>query len=167
MQVDGETTHRLFENRHYTASQRTAMVNDLASLEGVEHRDHFFRLALAADGWRLAAYYQRSAHMLARLHRQRPLDRLVARSEKLVAAVSRGGQAILVLPVDHLAWTESLDLVASGLERQRRTLDFEGGVVLLLAGDLTPRARQGVEALGWTVETWGLERLVEVDSPQP
>ena len=164
MGVQIDTVDAFFENRHYTASHRTSMVSDLAQLQDTAQREHFFRLAIAADGWRLAAYYRRSARMLARTHEERPFERLVERSEMLVAAVTRSGDIVLLLPVDHLAWTETLDLVTGGLERLRREAEFDGGVVLLLAGNLTPRARRGVEALGWKVETWGLENLAELDS---
>ena len=159
--VEIETIDAFFANRLYTVADRTQMVADLASLEGVARRDHFFRLAAAADGWRPAAYFRRGARMLARGRPHRSLDRIVVRSENLLAAVSRGGDLVLALPADHLAWTESLALVVGGVERHRREAGFEGGVVLVLGGGLTARARKGVEDHGWTVETWGLERLLE------
>ncbi len=159
MGVDKRTVNAFFENDFYTTTDRTHMVADLASLSGVRDRRHFFRLAAAADGWLQGTYYRRSARVLARTHVGRRLDRIFEPGETIVAALTRGGVLVLVMAVDHLAWTEGLDLVTGGVERQCRAEGFEGDVVLLLGGDLTSRARRGVEALGWTVETWGLERV--------
>ncbi|MEM7353608.1 MAG: hypothetical protein AAF657_22615 [Acidobacteriota bacterium] len=153
MGVDRDTIDAFFENSFYSTSDRTQMVADLASLDQVAGLSHFFSLAAGADGWLLGAYYRRSAGLLADAHRRRPLDRIFEPGETLVAALSRDGALLLVLAVDYLAWTEGIDLVASGIERQRRAAGFDGNVVLLLGGDLTARARQGVEALGWTLET--------------
>ncbi len=159
MGVDKATVNAFFDNAFYTTSDRTHMVADLASLNRVRDRGYFFQLAATADGWLLGTYYRRSARLLARTHVHRRLDRIFEPGETIVTALTRGGVLVLVLAVDHLAWTEGIDLVTGGVERQRRAAGFDGDVVLLLAGDLTARARQGVGALGWGIETWGLERL--------
>ena len=161
MGVDRRTVDAFYDNAFYTTSDRTHMIADLAVLDEVTDRDHFFRLAKDAEGWLLGNYYRRSARMLARAHIGRPLERFFEPGETIVAALSRDGALLLLLAVDHLSWTESLDLVAGGVERQRRAAGFEGEVVLILGGDLTAQARQGIEALGWTVETWGLGRRVD------
>ncbi|MEM9291085.1 MAG: hypothetical protein AAGD01_05345 [Acidobacteriota bacterium] len=157
MGVERKLIDAFYDHPLYTTSQRTAMVTHLNALEGVEHRDAFFRLAVAAESFRGAAFFHRTARLLERTHRQRPLQMLAPKSERFVAAITPdGGNLVLVLPVDHLAWTESIDLVASGVQRHCESVDFEGETIVLLGGDLTDRARQGIESLGWKVETWGL-----------
>lgn len=68
--------------------------------------------------------------------------------------VSEDGDALLFLAVDHLAWTERFDLLLGAVDRECRAAQFEGHVILLLGGDLTERARRGVDAVGWQVQTW-------------
>lgn len=154
MGIDGDVIDGFFDHPLYTVSDRTHMIAHLATLEGVANRDHFFRLAVAAEGRLQAVYYRRNAQMLVHRHRAHPLKSLVPSSEVLVVGVSHDGDALLFLAVDHLAWTEKLDLLISAVERECRNASFEGQVVLLLGGDLTQRARQGIKTVGWQVQTW-------------
>lgn len=159
MGVEKELLEGFFEHPLYNTSDHTHMIADLATLDGVSQRDHFFRLAVAADSKLFATYHRRNASLLAYAHRFHPLDFIVSSSEKILVGMSREGALLLLLPVDHLAWTESLDLLVGAVERKRREVDFDGEVLLLLGGDLTSRARQELEAVGWTVETWGLGKF--------
>lgn len=160
MGVDAEVIDALFDHPYYTTSDRTRMVADLVALDGVPNRDHFFRLAVAADSRLLGAFYRRSARMLALSHDRRPLERIVAPTEKIAVAINRRGELLLLLAVDHTAWTEPFDLLVGGVERQTREAGFEGAIVLMLGGDLTETARREIEAVGWIVETGTLDRSV-------
>ena len=83
----------------------------------------------------------------------------MAPTDRLLFALRQSGELLLFLAVDHAAWTETLDLLVGGVEREARKNGFEGTIVLVLAGDLTQQARREIEAIGWIVETWTLDRL--------
>ena len=116
-------------------------------------------LVVAADSPPIAAFYRRSAEMLAISHARSPLESIVGPTDRVVFALRRSGELLLFLAVVHAAWTEPLDLLVGGVEREARKSGFEGTIVLVLAGDLTERARREIEAVGWVVETWTLDRL--------
>ncbi|MEM9553147.1 MAG: hypothetical protein AAGC60_02735 [Acidobacteriota bacterium] len=160
--AEREVIDAFMDNGSFTATARTTMVAALTSRSDLAHRSHFFRLAAAAESARSAAYFRRCAMMLERF--EGGLDRLIERSEKILAAIDSEGDAVLFLPVDHLAWTESLDLVAASVERHRQAVGFEGEIVVFLAGDLTARARRELGKPGWRIETWGLDRLLEPEA---
>ena len=158
MRVDRDVIDAFFDSSFYSTSDRTQMLSDLTTLAGVRDRRHFFHLAAAADTWLLGDYFLHSARLLARAHRERTLVRLVESDETIVAAMSRKGELVLILAVDYLSWTEGLDLVTGAVERQHRAAGFASDVALLVGGGVTAKARQGIEALGWTLEAHKLER---------
>ena len=91
---------------------------------------------------------------------------IVAPTDRLLFALRRSGELLLFLAVDHAAWTEPLDLLVGGVEREARKNGFEGTIVLVLAGDLTERARRKIEDVGWIVETWTLDHLANPSREQ-
>lgn len=159
MGVDRGTINAFFDNPLYSPSDHTVIISQLQDLGRVENLDYFFHLAQAANDGMLATFYRRSARMLSRVHDRWPLERLVTPSETLPVALTRDGDLLLVLAVDHLAWSRSIAQLGEAVEHGRKEAKFEGKIVLLLGSDVTPRARHEFESLGWTVETWGLPRL--------
>jgi len=158
----GEVVDTFFDHPYYTVSDRTRIVADLVALDGVADRGQFLDLAVTADSRLIAAFYLRSAEMFAISHARSPLERIVAPTDRLLFALRRSGELLLYLAVDHAAWSETLDLLVGGVEREARKNGFEGTIVLVLAGDLTERARREIESLDWIVETWTLDRLANV-----
>ena len=157
----GDVVNAFFDHLYYTVSDRARIVASLVALEGVADREQFLEMAVTADSRLTGEFYRRSAAMLAISHARSPFERIVAPTDRLLFALRQSGELLLFLAVDHAAWTDTLDLLVGGVEREARKNGFEGTIVLVLAGDLTEQARREIEAVGWVVETWTLDRLAD------
>jgi hypothetical protein len=87
--------------------------------------------------------------MLATAHRKARAHAVLEHSRAMVAKT--GGRALALLPLDRVRWTEDLERDAREMAARART---ELGVTRLevrVSGKVTPAARSGLRALGWTV----------------
>ena len=58
---------------------------------------------------------------------------------------------VVMLPVDYLFWTSRVAMVAQALTAKMPSRPRIAQRELWIAGNVSPRARQEFEALGWTV----------------
>jgi hypothetical protein len=63
--------------------------------------------------------------------------------------VTHGGRIVGVMPIDALAWTETIAGVLRGCAADARKLAPAGPVELRITGTATPRAKKELQALGW------------------
>jgi hypothetical protein len=92
-----------------------------------------------------ARYVNNSVMLLAQYGRTTPLAR-VRTFDRFIAAQTRDGKLVVALPLDVLPWTELVNAFAT-------RADLRGaGHSLLVAGTVTPLAKQQLAALGWTVQ---------------
>lgn len=139
--VPPEHRRALAENRTFPLSVQTALVRDLERLSGVRGRADVVALAATVTSEVQARFVANAVRLLAQ--QRAPLAELSA--EGTVVGWTRDGQVIVPGPVDWLAWTEKVARFA------RRDDLIAPTRTIMLTGRASPRTRQELEALGWTL----------------
>jgi hypothetical protein len=159
MGASEDDINRFFLNPQYSPRHWTIITTALEELADVDDRAAFLALASEANSEELVLFFQQMAEMMRGYHLHvGDVDRLVA-LPRIPALYTKDHALVVMLPVDHLFWTSRVALVAQGLTahipRRPRIARRE----LWIAGRVSPRARQELESLGWTVYEQVSEKL--------
>lgn len=151
MGIAEEDIHSFFLNTVYSPRHWIFMTAALDELTGVDDREAFFTVAREAPTEEMALFYQHVAEMTRGYHLHvGAVDRLLA-LPRIPALYSRDQALVVMLPVDYLYWTSRVARVAQALTAQVPDRPRIARRELWIAGNVSPRARQELEALGWTV----------------
>ncbi len=145
-----------FDNRHYTLTYQTAIVEALKTMQTTAGRGAVIELALQAEDAAVARFLTRSTQILAGYDEHvAPLTelRLVGNEEigQVVAGLDGAGKLIVPAAFDHLIWQQSLSHRGPAYAFAERQL--------WLSGDLSGRAEKELESRGWSVQTRAFERF--------
>ena len=142
----------LFEgNTVYSPVQQAKLVQELAGMNGTANRGHFVKFAVLARNANAAFFRARQAEMYANLHKkQMPIERFVGVGSNAAGRLANG-TVVFCFPLDYMAWTEGNAKLAESLDRQVSALSDVSGKEIRIAGYISPRARKGLENLGWKV----------------
>jgi hypothetical protein len=145
MGLEGRPVRDFFRNRYFTPTLQTALVVALESLGNVEGRGDVIFFATNAVSEVQARFVIGSVLLLAQADRTgMPLAKVIALGNVLGAA-TRDARLVVAAPLDLVSWTPIVDEFA-------RRADLAGPQRdLLVSGIVTPRARQELAALGWSV----------------
>jgi hypothetical protein len=153
--VDPELAEKFLAHPWYPPTKQETILHALASLDGVEGRDVFIEMAARADEAHEAYAFTRLALMFAESHARRaPLSEIVVVQDLLVGRTSTG-RAVVPLYVDRLLWTEQVAETEAELSGALRA-SGDGPPLLLVSGELTPRAERELGDRGWLLSQ-GLE----------
>ncbi|MHA7775602.1 hypothetical protein [Roseibium sp. M-1] len=150
--ISQATLSRLAANPHYTISEKAAIAYQLQAMPGVQSLDDLAAKAADADSRDLAYFQLRRVVLMETYNRTvSPLGDI-----KLVSgipvAIRKDGVAALVLPLDHVAWTQTVARTFSALHEGLGQLPFPPtGVDFLITGDLTPMAAERLASFGWNI----------------
>lgn len=145
--VQGRTVRDLLRNKWFTPTLQTALVARLEALGRMEGVESVVAVAARTQGEARARFLLESLAMLA-VHHQKEAKLAKLRMSNLVpAGVTADGRVIAAVAIDYGSWEK--DAAAFG---QRKELAAKSRT-LLVAGKLSPRAKQELEKAGWTVKT--------------
>jgi hypothetical protein len=149
----GEGVADLFmSNTVFSPSYQTRLVDALTRMDGVGDREVVVKIAVRTETDDLAMFRQRQARMYAAFHLQvAPLERFVQLGDMPAARTRDGGRLVLLLPVDHVAWTEPVARSAEAITAAARAAAGGAALELWLGGGASPGARAALEAAGWTL----------------
>ncbi|MGR8919670.1 MAG: hypothetical protein ACU85V_08625 [Gammaproteobacteria bacterium] len=128
----------------YTPRTRLYFAGYASLMSDVRHLDYLFEAATAARTDADALAYVSYARMLAFYHLQGGRLAEVITQARFPTLATRDGDAVLALPLDYLAWTETVARAADTLHALRTELELDDFVVLL-AGTPTLRAADELE----------------------
>lgn len=149
MGADDELIEALLVNTKYTPIDMAVLVAALDSMSGVDDRVVFLRRAVQMDTRSLAYFMRRHAEM-TKNHQSRGAGFIGFLSlGGYPFNVARNGRVVGVMPVDALAWTETIAGIIRECAADARNATPTGKVELRITGTATPRARKELQALGW------------------
>ena len=151
MGADTDLVEALLVNRQYTPIDMAVLVAALDNMTGVEDRTVFLQRAAQIDTRSLAYFMRRHAEMLKN-HQSR--GAAFARFVSLGGYpfnIARDGRILGVMPIDALAWTETIADVFRICAADAHKFSASGRVELRITGTATPRAKKELKALGWRV----------------
>ena len=159
MGIKEEDIHRFFLNALYSPRHTTIITTALDDLTGVDDREAFLAAAGEANSEELVLFFQHIAEMMRGYHVQvGGVDRLLA-LPRIPALYTKDQALVVMLPVDYLFWTSRVARVAQALTSQVPSRPRVVRRELWLAGNVSPRARAELNALGWAVHEQVLARL--------
>lgn len=149
MGLDRSTADALLQNRNYTPLDMTSMVSSLEVVP-VPGRDAFLRRAVSVNRRDAAVFNRRYTEMVADYHlKNKSIVSFVSAAEFPFNQTANGA-VIGIWPVDALSWTEgtsrAMTAAASAIRSNRL-----GRPELRISGQATPRAKEGLRELGFTV----------------
>lgn len=151
MDIDYDLIDALLANRNYTPIDMAALVAALAGMDGVADRDVFLQRAAKIDSRSLAFFMRKHAEML---------NNQQSRGAGFVRFVSLGGypfnitsngRVVGAMPVDALAWTDTISSVLRDSTTDARNSGLGGALELRITGTATRLARKELKELGWRV----------------
>jgi hypothetical protein len=151
MGIGEENIHRFFLNGHYSPRHETIMTTALNELTGVDGREAFLAVAEEANSEDLVLFYQHVAEMMRGYHLHvGAVDRLLT-LPRVPALYTKNKTLVVMLPVDYVFWTSRVASVAWALTTHVPTRPRVARREIWIAGNVSSRARQELELLGWTV----------------
>ncbi len=158
MGADESLIERLFDNPHYTPSERTRVVAALETIAGAQGRDVVVAGAAGVESAVEALFFSRMAEMMAAYHQKvSPIKKFVDARRLIPLAVSAEGVAVLSVAADYIGWTESTESGARAYTKA--AADHAGNAELRVEGRVSERARAELEKLGWSVFDNALKEL--------
>ncbi len=151
MDVPPRTRIGFLTHKAFTPRTRLYFSSFIQLLGPVEHIDWLFEAANSAATEADALAYVNYARMLASYNLHRPNLTEVITQSRFPTVVTRANAAVLALPLDYLAWTETVGAAATALGRMREDHALASFTVLL-AGQASPRARTELAARGVKLE---------------
>ena len=151
MGISEEEIHQFFLNGHYSPRHSLIITAALDGLTGVDGREAFLAVAREANSEELVLFYQHVVEMMRGYHEHvGAIDRLLA-LPRIPALYTKNRTLVVMLPVDYVFWTERVASVAHALTTHVPTRPRIARRELWIAGNVSQRARQELESLGWTV----------------
>jgi len=159
MGITEEEIHSFFLNGFYSPRHSTIITTALEELTGVDDRGAFLAVAEEANSEELVVFYQHVAQMMRGYHLHiDAVDRLLV-LPRVPALYTKNKTLVVMLPVDYLFWTSRVAMVAQALSTSVPNRPRIAQRELWIAGAVSPRARQELESLGWTVYEQVLAKL--------
>ena len=151
MGISEEEIHEFFLNALYSPRHSTIITTALDELTGVDDREAVLAIAKEANSEELVLFYQHVAEMMRGYHVYiGAVDRLLE-LPRVPALYTKNKRLVVMLPVDYLFWTSRVASVAQALTTHVPSRPRIAQRELWIAGNVSPRARQELESLGWTV----------------
>jgi len=151
MGIPEDLRKRYLDHRAYTPRHDTIMTQNLEGLTGVAGRDAFLTLALRAEDEADAELYTAMVQVLRGYHENVARLTEIRAFKRFTVAQSSAGPAVIALPVDRLIWTQRVEEASQQLKTGYQAPGFNGRFDMWVTGTLSPRARQALEPLGFTI----------------
>jgi hypothetical protein len=149
MGLDRTTADTLLQNRNYTPLDMTSMVSSLEVVP-VAGRAEFLRRAVGVNRRDAAVFNRRYTEMVADYHLKTNAIVSYVSAAEFPFNQTANGAVVGIWPVDALSWTESTSRAMSSAASAIRTNRL-GRPELRISGQATPRGKDGLRELGFTV----------------
>lgn len=145
--VQGRTVRDLQRNKWFTPTMQATLTARLAALGRMEGMDSVVQAAAATQGETRVRFLLESLGMLAAHHQKEGRFARLRMSNLVPVGVAQDGSVVASVAIDYGTWDNEAAAFASRKELAAKAR------TLLVAGQLSPRAKQELEKSGWKVRT--------------
>ncbi|MBO6894471.1 MAG: hypothetical protein JJ866_21190 [Roseibium sp.] len=150
--VSEQTISEMAGNPFYTLSEKAAIAYQLQAMRDVQDLDLIAAKAAAAETRDIAYFQLRRVVLLETYNREVSGLSQIREVSGVPIALRRDGLAAIVLPLDMVAWTQTVAQTFSNMHEGLAGLPFPpSGVDFLITGDLTPMAAERITGFGWEI----------------
>ena len=161
--ISTDLAKRYLDHPVYTPRHDLILVDSLHRLAGVAGRDRLLESALKADDEVEANFFVNTVQILRGYHETHGRITGITMFEALPVAQTQSGAAMIPFALDHGVWTANADRLSQHLKTAYRASGFNGRFELWVAGNLSTRAKQELQARGFTVVEEAGKRVDIVD----
>lgn len=152
MGMNEDTIELFLNNPEFSPALQTVIVAALETMKGVENRELYLKIALQAGDPVMAKIVTESAVMTAGYHKHiAPLKHLTPIA-RLARAEKSDGTIVVVLPNDHIIWSEKIAGLTGAIVEEVKA-SGGAGVEVWASGDFSTLAKSKLEGMGWDVHT--------------
>ena len=160
MGVTEDVAELFIDNAIYTPREQTLLVAALDEMKQVKGRAAFVKTAILTDNVDLAYFRQRQVQMYTAYHKKiAPISAFLPIGQ-VAGAQLADGTLVFVVPLDLLAWTESMGSFIANTSNYIDQTMKPAAKHLVLAGGATGLAKAKMAALGWTLTENGESQLL-------
>jgi hypothetical protein len=139
-------------NPFYTVSEKAVIAYRLQAMPGVRDLGLIVSKASEAESRDIAYFQLRRVVLLETYNRTVSGLGDIKLVSGIPVAIRRDGIAAIVLPLDMVAWTQTVAQSFSALHEGLSALPFPpSGADFLITGELTPMAAERIAAFGWDI----------------
>ena len=163
MGISKDLAQRFLDHPAFTPRHDTVIAAALADLKGARGRDVFLQAILSAQDEVGANFFMNMAQILQGYNETVSPIEDIALVNGLTVARAKNGRALIPFPLDRGVWSERGSKIVSHLKQIYEAAGFKGKFDFWVTGTVTPRARQGLAALGIAVTENVDERIGFLD----
>lgn len=147
MGMDSSLAEAFQDNYIYDPQEKTLLVAELETMEGVKGRGLFIARANLAPEKSVALFYRLTAQMMAVYNANVTPVKAIRHISGILHLINKKGTVVLLAPVDHVFWTKRLADKLNKFEAATNAANKE----LWVTGKFDKMARNQLEATGWKI----------------
>lgn len=148
MGVPGESATAFVNNPAWSPTEQTLFLQALGSMDGVRGRAQFVRLANSATDEVDTLFFRRTAELLAKIHRETPLEALSS-AYGFPVALTQDRTLVVALEWDYASFTENASKFIDSLKTGNFGADEIKTRRVVITGVASPAAKEGLKAAGF------------------
>lgn len=150
--MDADTVQLFLNNQVFSPALATVMTSAMATMKGVDNLELLLKVCLQASTPEMARVITELTVLTAGYHAHiQPVAKIVPLA-RITRAVAKDGSAVVILPTDHLIWSEKVAGVLTDLDQELGG-DSSVSRQLWVLGDLSATAKSEIEKADWKVHT--------------
>ena len=159
MKMDEGMVELFLNNPSFSPALETVLVAALEKMEGVKEIELFIMVALQASDPDMAKTITEVAVMSAGYHNHIAKLSKIAPMARMTCGIKKDGTVVVMLPADHIIWSEKVADVAAGLTNKIAKSAASAAEIWIL-GDFSKQAKSELKALGWQLHPKSYSKLV-------
>jgi hypothetical protein len=149
-------------HQHFTPMTQTLLIAMLDSINGAEGRQLVIEQAIHLENESEALFFLESVMLAEWYHRERTSLKKFVANTLIPVGVSEAGNLVAFTAADYFYWTEESEKVSRDFTQTYSA--FSGGREFFAADYVSPRTKQALEGLGWSVVS-GLRQTYDIEVP--
>jgi len=162
MGIDEDTVVLFLNNQVFSPALTTVMTTAMDAMKGVANRELFLKVGLQASTAEMARIIAEITVLTAGYHKNIAPLKQVTTMARITRAVKKDGSVVVVLPTDHIIWSEKIADVAITLADETKSAGG-AGLEMWVLGDFSQTAQTELEAQGWQLHTKARNQLLPPD----
>ncbi len=150
MGVSASIAELFLEHPKFSPTQKTLLVDALARVPA-DNRGAFIQRAILVQDETMAFFMRRWAEMIAAYHQHVARVSRIVRLGKMPIAQRKDGVIVATLPIDHLAWSETIARRHGTNMQSISSIPGVTGGEIWIEGTISKQARSALEAQKWVV----------------
>ncbi len=150
MGVSASIAELFLEHPKFSPTQKTLLVDALSRVPA-DNRGAFIQRAVLVQDETMAFFMRRWAEMIAAYHQRVARVSRIVRLGKMPIAQRKDGVIVATLPIDHLAWSETIARRHGTNMQSISSIPGVTGGEIWIEGTISKQARNALEAQKWVV----------------